>query len=115
MYVNPGELNKKITILKMSDETDSDGFPIGKSVIVRRCSAKYSRKTANKEEEGAGVESTVKAVTRFLVRYTSTIITTSMKVQYNNRLYDIEDVNDIGDRHEYIELYCKEGAVYGSI
>lgn len=111
MYVNPGELNKKIAILKMSSESDDDGFPTGKPVIIRRCYAKYSRKTADKEVEGADVEPEMKAVTRFLIRYTSAVIRTNMKVQYRNRLYDIEDINDIGDRHEYIELYCKEGAV----
>ncbi len=111
MYVNPGELNKTIQILKMSGERDSDGFTTGEPSVVRRCHAKYSRRTADKEVDGAGVEPDMKAVTRFLIRYTDTPIRTSMKVLYKGRYYDIEDVNDIQDRHEYIELYCKEGAL----
>ncbi len=111
MYVNPGELNKKILILKMGSEKDGDGFLTGEPTVVRRCHAKYTRKTADKEVEGAGVEPDMKAVTRFLIRYTPVIIRTNMKVCYGGRYYDIEDVNDIGDRHEWIELHCKEGAL----
>ena len=111
MFVNPGELNKRISILKMSNEKDGDGFLTGNLVLVRRCHAKYSRKVADKEVDGAGMEPDMKAVTRFLIRYTTDIIKTNMKVCYNGRYYDIEDVNDIGDRHEWIEQYCKEGAL----
>lgn len=111
MYVNPGELNKPITILKLSEEKDSDGFSTGEPSVVRCCYAKCTRKTADKEVEGAGVEPDMKAVTRFLIRYTDTPVRTNMKVLYQGRYYDIEDVNDIQDRHEYMELYCKEGAL----
>lgn len=111
MYVNPGELDKKIEILKMSTERDKDGFPTGEPSVVRSCYAKHSRKTADKEVEGAGAEPDVKTVTRFLIRYTDTAIKKNMKVRYNGRYYDIEDVNDIQDRHAYMELFCKEGAL----
>lgn len=111
MYVNPGELNKRIEILSVSDEKDSDGFRTGKPTVIRKCYAKYSRKVSDAEVRGAGVEPIAKSVTRFLIRYTDTVINTNMKVRYNNKYYDIQDVNDMQDRHEYIELYCKEGAL----
>lgn len=110
MYVNPGELNKKIKILRISGK-DSDGFRTGEPTVIRSCYAKYTRKISDAEIAGAGVKPSAKAVTRFLIRYTTTIISSDMKVRYNNRYYDIQDVNDIGDRHEYIELYCKEGGL----
>ena len=111
MYVNPGELNKRIEILQVSDEKDSDGFRTGKPTVIRSCYAKYSRKVSDAEVQGAGVEPTAKTVTRFLIRYSDIVIDTNMIVQYGNKYYDIQDINDIQDRHQYVELYCKEGAL----
>lgn len=110
MYVNPGELNKRIEIITVS-EKDSDGFRTGNPDVKKSCWAKYSRKTSEKESAGAGASPVTSAATRFLIRYTSTIINTNMKIRYNGRYYDIQDVNDIQDRHEYIEIICKEGAL----
>lgn len=110
MYVNPGELDKKIEILGLC-EKDSNGFRTGEPPIIKRCSAKYSRKTSEKETAGAGEEPVTSATTRFLIRYTPTVIDTSMKIKYNGRYYDIQDVNDIQDRHQYMEIICKEGTL----
>ena len=108
MYVNPGELNKRIEIITISGK-DSDGFRTGKPDIIMTRWAKYSRKTSEKETAGAGVAAVTSSTTRFLIRYTDTVIDTNMKVRYNGRYYDIQDVNDIQDRHEYIEIICKGG------
>ncbi len=108
MYVNPGELNKRIEITA-SSEKDSDGFRTGAPIVIKRCWAKYSRKTSEKETAGAGADPVTSTTTRFLIRYTSTSIDTTMKIRYNGRYYDIQDVNDIQDRHQFIEIICKEG------
>lgn len=110
MYVNPGELNKRIEILAVS-EKDSDGFRTGEPAVKKRCWAKYSRKTGEKEAAGAGSAPVASATTRFLIRHTGTVIDTDMKIRYNGRYYDIRGVNDIQDRHEYIEIICREGAL----
>lgn len=110
MYVNPGELNKRIEILTVSKK-DSDGFRTGEPTVKERRWAKYSRKTSDKETTGAGAAPVTSATTRFLIRYTDTVIDKNMKIRYNGKYYDIQDVNDIQDRHEYIEIICKEGAL----
>lgn len=108
MYVNPGELNKRIEILVLGGK-DNDGFRTGEMSVKRRCWAKYSRKTSEKETAGAGAAPVTGATTRFLVRFTETVIDTNMKIRYKGRYFDIQDVNDIQDRHEYLEIICKEG------
>lgn len=45
MYVNPGELNRKIEIITIG-EKDSDGFRTGKPKVIIKPWAKYSRKTS---------------------------------------------------------------------
>lgn len=108
MYVNPGELNKKIEIITMGGK-DSDGFRTGKPNVIMRRWAKYSRKTSEKETAGAGVAPVTSATVRFLIRYTNISLDTNMKVRYSGKYFDIQDVNDVQDRHEYIEIICKEG------
>ena len=106
MYVNPGELRKKIQIVADSGEKDEDGFPVGDK-IVHKCSAKYSRKTGT-EKDGAGAEINEVAV-RFLIRYTKKALHKNMKVLYAGKRYDIQDINDIQDEHRYMEIFCKVG------
>lgn len=108
MYVNPGELNKRIEIIT-TGEKDSDGFRTGKPNVIMRKWAKYSRKTSEKETDGAGAASVKSVTVRFLIRYTDINLNTNLKVRYNGRYFDIQDVNDVQDRHEYIEIICKEG------
>lgn len=110
MYVNPGELNKKIEIITIG-EKDSDGFRTGKTNVIMKRWAKYSRKTSEKETNGAGVASVTSVTVRFLIRYTNISLNTNMKVRYNGRFFDIQDMNDVQDRHEYIEIICKEGTL----
>lgn len=108
MYVNPGELKKRIEIIADSEEKDSDGFPVSDSdIIIHSCRAKYTRKVG-KEESGAGTEVNT-ATVRFLIRYTKKELHTDMRVRYAGKIYSIEDINDIGDEHRYIEIFCKQG------
>ena len=40
MNINPGELNKKIQIIKIQEKQDKDGFPVLSESVVRECFAK---------------------------------------------------------------------------
>lgn len=106
MYVNPGELNKKIRIMETSSQKNENGFPIGEKQ-VHKCYAKYTRKTGTQKNE-ADAEINEASV-RFLIRYTKKKLHKNMWVVYADKRYDIQDVNDIGDEHRYIELFCKLG------
>lgn len=85
MYVDPGELNKRIQIIqKLSgEEYDDEGLPVKEERIVRTCWAKVAN-TSGSELVKAGSEF-AEAKKRFLVRYTSTPITTAMVVRYRSR------------------------------
>lgn len=107
MYVNPGELNRMITIVKDSCEKNENGFPVGEDILVHKCRAKYTRKTG-KKKESAGTEIGEYEV-RFLIRYTKKELDIGMKVKYREKTYAVEDINDIGDEHRYIEIFCKQG------
>lgn len=103
MNVNPGELNKKIQIIKKEEMQNENGFPVVTDKVVRTCFAKYSN-TSGTEILKAGTEfSSAKA--RFLVRYSPIVIDTDMFVRYAGKDYNIEYVNPYGDSREYLEIW----------
>ncbi len=105
MNINPGELDKKIQIVhKGVEKTNENGFPIqNQEEVVRECYAKVSN-TSGTELMKANSDFS-EAKKRFLVRYTSKVITTKMCVRYNGKDYDIQYVNSYGDRKEYLEIW----------
>ena len=104
MYVDPGELNKQIQIVRKSDgEYDDEGHLVPSETVVRTCWAKVSN-TSGTELRKSGTEF-ADAKKRFLVRYTSTEITTAMVVRYKGLDHNILYVNPYGDNKEYLELW----------
>lgn len=110
MNVNPGELDKKIKIVKFVEEKDDDGFlKDRKEIVVREPFAKVTR-TSIKEVVTAGREAN-EIKCRFLVRYTPTEINRDMFVLYRGTYYQIEYANNYGDSDEYIEIMTAAGVV----
>ena len=104
MNVNPGELSKSIVIKKITYPTDADGIATKTYNTIRTTKASFTRTSGTELMKSKTEFSEVK--TRFLVRYTSTVIDTSMIVVYDNKEYDINYVNEYGDKKEYIEVWC---------
>ena len=105
MQVNPGELNKRIIILKQIGDENENGFRSEEKVEVMRRWAKYSREKGS-EKEGDAVSHTERV--KFLIRY-SEGLDESMIIRYAGNDYNIRDINDYGDRHEYMSITCEMG------
>ena len=95
--IDPGELNKRITILRITGQKDAAGYLVGgpQLVPVRECWAKFTR-TSGTEKEKHNADLTEIRV-RFLIR---------TPPKYRGDLYEIEYVNDYGDEGQYTELIC---------
>ncbi len=115
MKVNPGELNKRIQIIRNEEtQTDADGFPIQTEQVVRECYAKVSRVSGTEKVKANADIGEI--VCRFLVRTSTVTIDRGMMVRYKDELYDIQYPNDYGDRGEYTEiLTIKRGPDCGKI
>lgn len=107
MYIDPGDLRKKIQIIQALDgETyDKEGLPVREEVLIRSCWAKVSN-TSGTELIKAGSELS-EGRTRFLVRHTPTPITTAMVVRFAEDDYNILYVNSYGDNREYVEIWTE--------
>lgn len=106
MFVDAGSLNKRITISQKVTWRDDDGLLHEDLAPVRSTYAAFSR-ISGKEMIRAGADFSEEKV-RFVVRHSYSVsLDRKMVVTYSKEQYEIEYVNDYGDRHEYIELICK--------
>ena len=104
MYVDPGDLNKQIQIVQKSEGAyDDEGHLIAKETVIRSCWAKVSNVSGTEMIRASAEMEDAKK--RFLVRYTSTEITTAMVVRYKGNDHNILYVNVYGDNKEYIEIW----------
>lgn len=111
MYVDAGELNKRISIYRHTAACDADGYPADAPELVRSCWAKFSRTSGTETVRADADFSDVKA--RFLIRYTTVPIDRKMIVRYADENYEIVYLNDYGDDHKYIELWCEKWSLGG--
>jgi SPP1 family predicted phage head-tail adaptor len=49
-----------------------------------------------------------KAYTRFTIRYPKTEITRDMQIEFRNKIYSIEYLNNINEADTELEMQCKE-------
>lgn len=104
MQVNPGELDKKIQIVSYTNTTNANGFNVKSENVYRKCYAKVTRLSGTEIIKNNAQFTEVKV--RFLVRYKSGL-STDMDIKYENQYYNIEYINDYGDKHQYQEIICK--------
>lgn len=105
LTTNAGEYNKKITIYKVIDTTNENDIPIQTKLVVLKPYAKVKTTSgitiirANSDFE--------KALTNFTIRYPKAEIDREMLVEYNNKDYTIEYINNINEENVELELQCK--------
>lgn len=105
MHVDAGELNKRIEIVRLDRTETPDGYDEITETVVYRCWAKFTQ-TSGTELVKANADFGEERV-RFLIRWTDRAIDRKMVIRYGGSRYEIEYINDYGDGHQYIELWCK--------
>lgn len=106
MYVNAGELNKRISIYR-KPELEEDGYlpESPEPVLVHTCWAKFSQTSGTELVRQNADMGEVKV--RFLIRWTNRPIDRKMIVRYKGLDYEIVYLNAYGDSGEYMEIWCK--------
>lgn len=105
MDINIGDLNKRISIVSITTTDNENGFPIKSETVFYSCWAKYSQTSGTEITKSGADFSNVKC--RFLIRWTPKEIIRKMYVKYKEKNYNIEYLNEYGDSHEFIEIWCK--------
>lgn len=103
-YIDPGELDRKITIQTASASgVDAFGESTSTWYTYAQPWARMEWKTGNEGEDAQQIAN--KEVIEFLVRYDSGI-TPKMRISYDSDLFDIESISQVGGRQRFQLLRC---------
>lgn len=106
--INAGQYRKRITIYKVENVTDAQGFQTKvKTVVLQPYAAVRTIRGFTLIVNNSDFE---KAYTNFIFRYPKTQITRDMLVEFHGQTYTIEYVNNIDENGVEMELQCKEVA-----
>ena len=104
--MNPGRLNQRILIYKAGEGYDDYGDPLDTKENVHECWASV-RNRSGKEQFQASTPF-AKVVTSFLIRYTSKLIDTTMKIEFKGEEYNIIYVDNFNFSNEWIEITAEK-------
>lgn len=112
---NAGAYKYKISIYQIVQSKDSQGFPIQTKTLVLQPYA--SIKTTRGMTIIANNSDFEKAYTRFSIRYSDTVLNAyyesvnsnrDMVVEYRNKSYTVEYLNNVDEMNVELEMQCKE-------
>lgn len=103
---NAGKYNRQIKIYSITKGKDAAGFPVDVETLVLTCYAEV--KTTKGFTLIANNTDFEKALTRFTIRYPVTVITYDHIIEFNNKRYSIEYINNVDEANTELELQCKE-------
>lgn len=103
--INAGDYNEKIIIYEIVESKNKNGFTIEQKKEVLQTYAKI--KTTKGFTLIANNSDFEKAYTNFTIRFPKTEITRKMRVEYNNKIYTIEYLNNVDEANIELEMQCK--------
>ena len=104
--LNAGKYNKKISIYQVEKIEDDSGFKSESRTLLLQTWA--SVKTTKGFTLIANNTDFEKAYTNFTVRYPKVTITRDMIIEFNNKIYTIEYLNNVDENNDELEIQAKE-------
>lgn len=104
--INAGKYNKRIKIVKVVTTKDNQGFPIEVNEVV--LSPFASVKTTKGMTIIKNNSDFEKAYTNFTIRYPKTEITRDMLIEFRDKIYTIEYLNNVNEENIELEIQAKE-------
>lgn len=104
--MNPGKLRHRVTLQEFVEQVDEYGTPIG-SGWQDVCTVWAAVEPIQGREYILLQNTQSELTTRVRIRYRPGI-KPSMRVLYGGRVFDIQSVIDLEERHIELQLMCKE-------
>lgn len=103
--INAGKYNRRITIYKVVVSKNENGFPVkSREVVLRPYASVKTTKGYTLIKNDSDFE---KAYTNFTIRYPHTEITRDMEIDFNNKTYTIEYLNNVNEDCVELEIQAK--------
>ena len=103
--INAGDYNKKISIYQIVEVEDDAGFKEETKSIILNTFA--SVKTTRGFTLIANNTDFEKAYTNFTIRFPKVEITRDMHIEYNDKTYTIEYLNNVDEKNIELEIQAK--------
>lgn len=103
--INAGDYNKKISIYEIVISEDDAGFKTKTKSVILNTYAKV--KTTKGFTLIANNTDFEKAYTNFTIRYPHTLIARDMLIEYNDKTYSIEYLNNVDENNVELEIQAK--------
>lgn len=107
MSSNIGDLNKRITLQQVTRTPDGMG---GFNIVVTDVATVWAAiwpVSANDQIQANAT--TMVITTKIRIRYRS-VMKSAWRIKYGNRYFAIISIIDQNERHEWLDLLCKEAA-----
>lgn len=104
--INAGKYNKKISIYSVSYGKDSQGYKTETRTLALTTWANV--KTTRGMTIIKNDSDFEKAYTNFTIRYPLTAINRDMQIDFNDKTYTIEYLNNVNEDGVELEMQCKE-------
>jgi SPP1 family predicted phage head-tail adaptor len=103
--INAGKYDRRITIYKVVVSKNENGFPVkSREVVLRPYASVKTTKGYTLIKNDSDFE---KAYTNFTIRYPHTEITRDMEIDFNNKTYTIEYLNNVNEDCVELEIQAK--------
>ena len=104
--INAGKYNRKINIYRVDVVKDSAGFQTKiKTLVMSPYASVKTTKGFTLIKNNTDFE---KAYTNFTIRYPHTPINRDMEIEFGDKTYSIEYLNNVDEANVELEMQCKE-------
>ena len=104
--INAGKYNKRIKIYKTEIVENENGFQTEqKTLVLSPYASVKTTRGMTLIKNGTDFE---KAYTNFTIRYPKTEINRDMTIEFHEKEYSIEYLNNVNEDNVELELQCKE-------
>lgn len=103
--MNPGHLNKRITIQQFSQTINENGFPVEEWVNIKSVWAMI--KTVSGKEYMSAAQTQNENKTRFVIRHI-TDIHPDMRIVFKNRVFEMQAIINDDEANKTLTIVCKE-------
>jgi SPP1 family predicted phage head-tail adaptor len=104
MSLNPGELNRQITLQSKTDTIDANGYDKPTWTDVKTVWAAI--KTTGSREFYAAQKQIAETTKVFKIRYTA--VDSQMRIKYGNGIYEILGINNVNEANIELQISAKE-------
>lgn len=110
VLIQPGELNRRITLQARSTSKSAFGAQVATWSDVATVWARIEPRAGAEPIEAGSLRGVLSHVIR--IRYRSGVVP-AMRVLYGSRILDVTSVVDVDEAHVALDLYCAEGLTKG--